>query len=120
MEWWIFPLVYLGMTALTGRLVYRYADFGMVERFEIERDSYGFKKVNTGYYENKLSDDGMAWASLAYGLIWPILIFVFAVSLGNSSKVDRHNKVKRAEKEREISLREREARVKEMEKELGL
>ena len=121
MDLWMYVLGYLLMTAVTGRLIYRYGDFGLVKAYNEKYDKYGFKeKVFTGYYENRLSEDAMAWASLAYGLIWPLLLFVFAVKLGNTTSVDRHNKSKRIEKERDISLREREARVLELEKELGI
>lgn len=121
MDWWMWPLMYLAMTAVTGRLMYRYGNWGARD---IYNEQYDYRKghrvlVYQGE-SNKTPDNEIAWTSIAYGLAWPVMLLYGVVYIGNSTKVDRGEARGMQGREKAVELREREIRVATMEKELGI
>lgn len=121
MDWWMWPLMYLVMTAVTGRLMYRFGNWGSKELYGEEYDYKSGRRVLVYRGKSNGYDDStIAWSSIGLGLAWPVMLMYGAVYLGNSTKVDRGESRDQQGREKAIELREREIRVVTMEKELGI
>lgn len=101
MDWWMWVLAYVFMIALTGRLTYRYYNW-----------------VTNGYGAYRYGSNDRALLALLLGLIWPVMILFGAVLFGNTSKMEAEERRKMKASEKALEMREREARVARMEREL--